>query len=78
MVSSRVAAVNIEWETTWSVPLLDENRSIRVQTKTGQVILRHRLVKPSRVELILRQPLLEVGVGGKHQVVVVHREVWET
>ena len=71
-----MSAVNIARQPPWSVPLLYINRSIRVQTKTGQVILRHSLVKHSRVELILRQPLLEVRMGGKHQVVVAQGEVW--
>ena len=58
--------------------MLDKNLSIRVQTKTWQVVLRICFVEPTRVKLILRQSLFEVWVGLDHHVVVVHGEVWQT
>ena len=72
-----MSSVNIDRQPPWSIPLLYKNRSIGVQTKTRQVILRHSLVKHPRVELILRKPLVEVRMGGTHSVVVVVKgEVW--
>ena len=76
MVSSIVALVNVETQTAWSVSILNKNRSIRIQTKIGKVKLRKSLLTLLSVELILRQPLLDVRMGGKHEVVVVQGEVW--
>ena len=47
-------------QTSRPVSLLDEDGSVGVQTKARQVVLRQRLLDPTRVELIPREALLQM------------------